>query len=365
MKTCFVICPLSKSRSETRNRSDQLLRLVIIPVLESHSYTVIRADELHNSPTLSAAISKHIIGDDLVVADLSDGNPNVFYELGKRHAWGGRTVHLTNDVQTLPFDLSHHRAIEYNIADARLLKQARNELNDAIDAVELQPVQAPAELTPEKIISLSGASILLSAVDGRRDHYYMAENLAQRPCKSIFLMQRSSTLILGPEQGWPAEEAFYNALLEKIKEGTRLFHIVSLEGIARHLSRKTSAFPNAQATLAKLHRTDHGVGIKVGRTAIFFKRIADEFSDLDLKPDRQARTFLAEYDDGEVEGVLVVDLGGRQSSFRFRGPVVQQFLKSCLEFYDQSPMLLWSDLEKIPKLHIKPAKAMRALKGEV
>lgn len=353
MKTCFVICPLSVPRSNIRKRSDRLLRLVIVPVLESRSYKVIRADQLHDGLTLSAAISKHIINDDLVVADLSDGNPNVFYELGKRHAWGGRTVHLTNNVKMLPFDLSHHRAIEYDIADARNLDQARKELNDAIDAVEQWPVQAPAELTPEKIISLSGASILLSAADGRRDHYYMAEDLAKRPCKSIFLMQRSSTLILGPEQGWPAEESFYNALLEKIKEGTRLFHIVSLEGISRHLSRMTSAFPSAQATLAKLHRTDHGVGIKVGRKAIFFKRIADEFSDVDLKPDRQARTFLVEYEDGEVEGVLVVDLGGRQSSFRFRGPVVRQFLKSCLEFYDQSPMLLWSDLEKIPRLQTK------------
>jgi len=352
MKTCFVICPLSESDSDTRKRSDLLLRLVITPVLAS-KYNVVRADQLHDGPTLSASISRHILTVDLVVADLSDSNPNVFYELGKRHAWGGRTVHLTNNIRTLPFDLSHHRAIEYNMADPRSIDEASSQLTAAIIAVEQQPIQAPADLTPESIIALSGATLLLSVNDGRRDHYYLAENLAQRPCKSIFLMQRSSTLILGPEQGWPAEEAFYNALIAKIKQGTKLFHIVSLEGISRHLSRDTSAFPSAQNALDKLYRSDHGVGIKAGKNISYFKRVADEFTDVDLKPDRQARAFLVEFDDGEAEGILVVDLGGRQSSFRFRGPIVRTFLKSCLEFYDQSPMLQWSDLEKLPKLRVK------------
>ena len=365
MKTCFVICPLSDPNSDVRKRSDLLLRLIIAPVLEAKSYRVTRADHLHDGPTLSSAISKRILTDDLVVADLSDSNPNVFYELGKRHAWGGRTVHLTNNIRTLPFDLSHHRAIEYDMADARRIDEAIVELRAAINAVENQPVQAPPELTPEKIVALSGATVLLSVNDGRRDHYYMAENLAQKPCRSIFLMQRSSTLVLGAEQGWPAEEAFYNALIAKIDQGARLFHIVSLEGIARHLARDTGGFPNAQNALAKLHRSAHGVGIKVGSRISYFKRVAEEATDVDLKPDRQARAFLAEFEDGEVEGVLVVDLGGRQSSFRFRGPLVQQFLKSCLEFYDQSPMLQWSDLEKIPKLRLKRQPSAKSKRGEV
>lgn len=358
MKTCFVICPLDKSGSLIRQRSDALLKRVIEPVLASLDYEVTRADLLHDEPTILASISKHIFDDDLVIADLSDCNPNVFYELGKRHAWGGATIHLTNDLNKLPFDISHHRTIEYKIEDAANLDKVRESLRLGINAIKAIPPQCPLPLTPERVIALTGTTVLLDTVDGRRDHYYLAEAIAKKPCSTIFLMQRSSTFILGPEQGWNAEEAFYNSIVQKINEGTRLYHMVSMEGILRHLSRPQSIFPNTQNALSKLYHSPRGgVGFKVGNEITLFKRIPDEPSDPDLKPDRQARTFLVQYKDGEVEGVLVVDLGGRQSCFHFRGPLVRNFLRSCLEFYDQAPTLLWSDLEKINGLQIASRKS--------
>lgn len=349
-KTCFVICPLGEPKSPVRGRSNDVLDQIIRPVMTALGYSVNRADLTPDQTTIPDLISRHIFDDDMIIADLTDCNPNVFYELGKRHAWGGRCVHLTNDISKLPFDVRHHRVISYDLKDPEALDEARKQLRIAVWALDQVPPQCPFPLTPEKVIELSGATVLVGRVDGRRDHYYLAEKIAKTPCKTLFLMQRSSSLILGPEQGWGAEKSFHNATLQKIADGVAFYHIVSLEGLARHLSRPQSIFPEMKSALGRLSRTDKAVGIKGPDNVSYFKRLPDEEDENDLKPDRQARTFLAEFPDGEAEGVIVVDLGGKQSCFHLRGPQVHDFLHTCIEFYHSCPLLTWSDLELVPGL---------------
>jgi len=45
-KTCFVISPIGKEESETRKRSDSVLRHIIKPAAEECGYTAVRADEI-------------------------------------------------------------------------------------------------------------------------------------------------------------------------------------------------------------------------------------------------------------------------------------------------------------------------------
>lgn len=348
MKSCFVICPLDHPRTKTRVRSDAILTRIIDPVVSTLGYKVQRADLTREHQwTLPEMISKHIFESDLVVADLTDCNANVFYELGKRHAWGGRTVHLSQDLSTLPFDIRHHRVIKYDLEDATGLDDVRIELREAIASLESVPIKCPFPLTPAKIIELSNATVLIERKTGRRDHYDVAKKIANTNCQRIFLMQRSSSLILGPEMGWGGEEKFYTSLLNQVEAGAQFFHVVSLEGIARHKARPQSTFPNLPEALSRLSRIDESVGIAGPNNTWYFKRVADEEDDRDLKPDRQARTFLVEFPSGETEGVVVVDLGGSQSCFYLRGPMMHDFLNSCVGFYDGCPLLKWSELERV------------------
>ena len=48
---------------------------------------------------------------DLVVADLTDHNPNVFYELAIRHALQLPLVQLIDSAQDLPFDIKAMRTV--------------------------------------------------------------------------------------------------------------------------------------------------------------------------------------------------------------------------------------------------------------
>jgi hypothetical protein len=75
------------------------------------------------------------VDDDLVVADLTGQNPNVFYELAVRHAAGKPVVHLITSGESLPFDVANQRAIKYAL-DPDSLKKAREDLEAMVQAIE-------------------------------------------------------------------------------------------------------------------------------------------------------------------------------------------------------------------------------------
>ena len=270
MKTCFVICPVGTEGTKIRKRANQLLKHIIAPVVTQLGYEYPDRADLtsEHRQTIPEDISRRLFEADLVIADLSNCNANVFYELGKRHAWGGRCIHLTQDIASLPFDVKQYRVIRYDVADLDLAESVRIQLDAAIKNVETFPPTKPCPLTDNDVIQLSGATVLVERIDGRRNHYKLAQEVAEVSCARMFLMQRSSSFILGPERGWGEEEDFYNALLKKIKEGTDFYHIVSLEGLNRHLDRENSIFPEARAALASLSEKGKAVGIWKGKTEI-------------------------------------------------------------------------------------------------
>ena len=51
---------------------------------------------------------------DIIIADMTGRNPNVFYEVGYAHAKGKLCVLLTKNANDIPFDLKHHRHIVYS-----------------------------------------------------------------------------------------------------------------------------------------------------------------------------------------------------------------------------------------------------------
>jgi ribosomal protein L7/L12 len=77
-----------------------------------------------------------IINAELVVADLTDLNPNAFYELGIRHATEEPTIHIARMGAVLPFDNVTHRTIFVDLGDWHSIEQARNRLADSVRAIK-------------------------------------------------------------------------------------------------------------------------------------------------------------------------------------------------------------------------------------
>lgn len=138
-KSCFVIAPIGAEGSETRRRTDQLVRHVVVPVAQALGYCVSRADELPDPGVITTQIVNHLQDDDLVVADLTDRNPNVFYELAIRHASAKPAVQFIEKSQTLPFDIAGLRAILVDLRDLDSVEKAKTSLRESILAIERDP----------------------------------------------------------------------------------------------------------------------------------------------------------------------------------------------------------------------------------
>jgi len=50
----------------------------------------------------------------LIIAELTDKNPNVFYELGMAHTLGKNVILIAQSIEWIPFDLRGVRTIIYD-----------------------------------------------------------------------------------------------------------------------------------------------------------------------------------------------------------------------------------------------------------
>ena len=97
------------------SRNLKIYQKMIKPVLQECGYEAIRADELEHMGNITRDIIELLHEADLVVADLSGRNANVYYELGVRHALYKRgTIPIIKKGENLPFDIANYRAIFYS-----------------------------------------------------------------------------------------------------------------------------------------------------------------------------------------------------------------------------------------------------------
>ena len=113
MKTCFLIAPIGDPDSPARRRTDKLEEFVLKPILASE-YSIVRADRIPNSGIITNQVIRLLISADLVIADMTDHNPNVFYEMGIRHATRRPIIHIRQKQTAIPFDAANMRAFEYS-----------------------------------------------------------------------------------------------------------------------------------------------------------------------------------------------------------------------------------------------------------
>lgn len=176
-KACFVIAPIGDSDSETRKRSDQVLKHVIRPAVLFCGYKAVRADEIDKPGMITSQVIQHVVNDPLVVADLTERNPNVFYELAIRHALRKPLVQLIRKGDGIPFDVAGTRTIYVDHKDLDSVEAAKNEIVEQIKALEKDatdietPISVSLDLqllrSSEKPEERSLADLVASMVDLR------------------------------------------------------------------------------------------------------------------------------------------------------------------------------------------------------
>ncbi|MBX3332380.1 MAG: hypothetical protein KF722_18430 [Nitrospira sp.] len=112
---------------------------LIKPSLEAAGLEVFRADEEERAGDIRTDMFQELLIADLVVADLTLDNPNVWYELGVRHALRARGVVLISGGRVpTAFDLYTDRKLRYSIKDRApdpaTLQQEKSKLADMVKA---------------------------------------------------------------------------------------------------------------------------------------------------------------------------------------------------------------------------------------
>lgn len=138
-KICFVISPIGDADSDTRKRSDQVLKHVIRPAVTSCGYKAVRADEIDKPGLITSQVIQHVVNDPLVIADLTERNPNVFYELAIRHALRKPLVQIIQKGESIPFDVAGTRTIYVDHRDLDSVDSAKNEIVKQIKELEKDP----------------------------------------------------------------------------------------------------------------------------------------------------------------------------------------------------------------------------------
>jgi len=116
--------------------ADGVLANVISPSVTKLGYLKpVRGDKISSSDLITTQIVNYLVEADLVIADLTEQSPSVFYELAIRHAVKKPVVHIIKEGDDLPFGFkkAHVISISSNLKNPKI---AIKRLTDQIALVE-------------------------------------------------------------------------------------------------------------------------------------------------------------------------------------------------------------------------------------
>lgn len=108
LDSCFVMMPFG-------HWPDIYYKEIYVPAINDAGFEPIRGDELFTTGSVVEQIWEQIEKSKVLLADLTDKNANVFYELGLAHAARKPVVFTAGNINDVPFDLRHLRVITYDI----------------------------------------------------------------------------------------------------------------------------------------------------------------------------------------------------------------------------------------------------------
>lgn len=135
-RSAFVIMPFSSTKSASSEEWLETYELIFEAAFRSAGYDCERAHP--ETGSLVKTIIQKIQQAHIVLADVTDHNPNVFYELGVRHALSKRTIIVSQSEEFIPSDLKGYWAIVYK-RTPKGVKTFIDDLGRIIALIETEP----------------------------------------------------------------------------------------------------------------------------------------------------------------------------------------------------------------------------------
>jgi hypothetical protein len=115
---------------------------IIKPAVDDNDLYSIRGDSMFRSTHIMDDIWQSINESEIVIAELTGKNPNVFYELGLAHALGKPAILISSDLSDVPFDLRPLRVFIYDKNDPEWGMKLRDNISKAINETIASPIQS-------------------------------------------------------------------------------------------------------------------------------------------------------------------------------------------------------------------------------
>jgi len=140
-KKCFVIMPFSRTSIFRSSKYWDRFFERLQNIFDELGYDAFRSEDSPHS--LTKAILQDLAMTDLVIAILTDRNPNVWYELGIRNSNRHGTIMAIQEGQKLPFDIDDYGVIYYNIQNKKGSERLKTKIQSYISKLEQNVNDSP------------------------------------------------------------------------------------------------------------------------------------------------------------------------------------------------------------------------------
>jgi hypothetical protein len=225
---CFIAMPFAEEFDAIFN--------CIKKALKKENLAALRTDELLGGGHIIEDILEGIATSEIVIADVTGRNPNVFYELGIAHMCKevDKVILLSQDIESVPFDLRAFRHIVYRLGPAGLRVLAET-LRESCLAVreEVHRIFLTREnrgVLPQKLMGSDHCLYSFEILDGFAGHhaakfYLKVERhiMARKPRREIAFAEGMG-LRLGESR--PIQNTDWHISFELAPNGQLCFRIV-------------------------------------------------------------------------------------------------------------------------------------------
>jgi hypothetical protein len=158
-ETCFVLMPFKEP-------FDTYYAAIIRPAVEASGLIAVRGDSIFRSSPIMGDIWQMIQDAQILIAEMTEKNANVFYELGLAHAIGKPVILVAETIADVPFDLQALRVILYDKNNpewgrklranvTRYIKETRDDTASAVPPMFRKVVKSQAPAEPELVARVS------------------------------------------------------------------------------------------------------------------------------------------------------------------------------------------------------------------
>lgn len=144
---CFFIAPIGDEGTRERDRSDGILEFIVQQAAAELGLVAVRADQIGRPGQITLQVLDHVLGAKAAVADLTELNPNVFYELAVRHTARLPVVLIADKNESLPFDIAQMRTVFFDHTDLRSANACRTAIVSQLKEAFSGAVDSPIATT--------------------------------------------------------------------------------------------------------------------------------------------------------------------------------------------------------------------------